>query len=208
MADEISSRELVRAIGAEFDRRGWSDPDDLALGITQAAVANDGLHAEAASGLATPSFLEANDITSSQLRAALRSVFGSRVLVEKDQSGPTYIDQSVSIGDNNTISGSINVGGNQLILNENSSPDDILNAVTVFVSAGIGRGFSSDELSLLDHLATSRSLDLVRLEDATRSGIEKAKPDPGRLAKFRDAVMSSTTSGLVVQAILAVAGSL
>ncbi len=208
MAEETGSRELVRAIGAEFDRREWSDPDDLALVITRAAVGGDELDADKASELAPSSFLSDNGIERSDLRAAIRGVFAGRVLVEEDRPGPTFIDQSVTIGDNNTINGSINAGGNQLVLTENSSPNDILNAVAEFVSAGIVHGFSPDELELLDQLAATRELDPKLLEDAARTGIERANLEPGRLAKFRDTVIGSTASGLVVQAIMAVVGSL
>jgi hypothetical protein len=73
---------------------------------------------------------------------------------------------------------------------------------------GIGSGFSPQELDLLDQLAAARNLDRQELEDAARAGIVEANPEPGRLAKFRDAVMTSAASGLAVQAILAVAQGL
>ncbi len=207
MAEEITSRELVRAIAAEFDQREWSDPDDLALALTKAAVGGGELDAGKVSELAPPSFLSINDIERSDLRAAIRAVFAGRMLVEEDRPGPTFIDQSVTIGDHNTINGSINAGGKQLVLTESSSPDDILNALTDLVSTGIGQGFSPDELELLDELAVARGLDPKQLEDAARAGIERAEPEPSRLAQFRDAIIGSTASGLAVQAIMAVVSS-
>jgi hypothetical protein len=208
MAEETSSRELVRAIGAEFDRRDWSDPDDLALAITKAAVEGSELNADRASELAATSFLSVNGIKRSDLRAAIRAAFAGRVLVEEERPGPTFIDQSVTIGDHNTISGSINAGGNQLLFTENSSAKEILDGLAEFVSTGVVHGFSADELKLLDQLAAARGLDSPRLQAAVRTGIERVNCAPGPLAKFREAVVSSTASGLAVQAILAVAGSL
>jgi hypothetical protein len=208
MADEISSRELVRAVGAEFDRRAWSDPDDLALAITQAAIAAGGLDAEVASELATPSFLEANGITPGQVCAVLRSIFEGRVLVEKDHSGPTFIDQSITIGNNNTISGPINAGGNQVVLTNNSPISEVLSALSGFVGTAMKSGFSSSEIELIDHVAEAQGISGEELEAAVRSGIEAAAPEQGQLAKFRDAVMQSAVSGVAVHAIIAAAGAL
>lgn len=208
MGEPTNSRELVRAISAEFDRRGWDDSKDLALAITTATARGGQLDASAGAEQADGPFLERNGITRATLCKALVQVFADRVFVEEDRSGPTFVDQSITIGDNNTINGSVNAGGNQLVLTENSSPTDILNALTEFVSAGIVHGFSPNELELLDQLAAAKGLDPKRLEDAVRAGMERGDPEPGRLAKFRDAVIGSTTSGLAVQAIMAVIGSL
>lgn len=204
MTEPISSRELVRLVAAEFDRQKWDDRDELALAIATQADRSGELDAQSGSELAGDQFFTANGIGRDSLRSALERVFSGRILAPEQSSGPTYIDQSVRIGDNNTINGSINAGGNQLVLTENSPPGEILSALTAFVSAGIGSGFSPQELDLLDQLAAARNLDRQELEDAARAGIDEANPEPGRLAKFRDAVMTSAASGLAVQAILAV----
>jgi hypothetical protein len=198
---------LVRVVAAEFDRRGWEDHEELALAIATQADRNGGLDASASSHLAGDRFLRDNRVNRGVLRSALEHVFSGRVLAPEQQVGPTYVDQSVKIGDNNMISGSINAGGNQIALTENSPPGEILGALTKFVSAGVEQGFSPSELELLDRLAAVHDIDPQRLEDAVRAGVS-ANPAPGRLAKFRDAVMTSAASGLAVQAIIAVVGAL
>ena len=208
MAEQIDSRELVRAVGAEFDRQGWSDPDDLALAITKAAVTAERLDPDKASELAAPSFLEVNGIDRGDLRAAVRRVFAGRVLVEEARPGPTFVDQSVTIGDNNTISGAINAGGNQLVLTNNTPASEVLSALGSFVGSAIENGFAAREVELLGQVAESSGLSQEQLEEAVRAGIEAAAPAPGRLAKFRDAVAAGATTNLVVQAIVAAAGAL
>lgn len=208
MAEPISSHELVRAVAAEFDRRGWEDRGDLALAIATQAERSGELNASGASQLADRTFFTGNGIGAEALCSALEHVFSGRIFVSEKQAGVTYIDQSVRIGDNNTITGSINAGGNQVVLTENSPPGEILDALTAFVSTSVTHGFSSKELDLLDRLAAQHDLDSQRLEDAVRAGIANADPAPGRLAKFREAVMTSTASGVAVQAITAVAGAL
>ena len=208
MAEGTSAHELVRVLGADFDRRGWSDPDDLALVVTKAAVAAQSLDPGAASELAAPSFLETNGIDREDLRAAIRGVFAERVLVEEGRPGPTLIDQSITIGDNNTISGPINAGGNQLVLTNNTPAAEVLSALGDFVGSAVESGFSPRELELLDRIAEAKGLSTEELEAAARAGIEAAAPQPGRLAKFRDSVTQSAASGLVVQAVIAAAGAL
>lgn len=208
MAEETSARELVRAIGADFDRRGWSDPDELALAVTKAAVADERLDPDEASELAARSFLEANGIERSDLRAAIRGIFAGRVLVEEGQPGLTFIDQSITIGDNNTISGAINAGGNQLVLTNNTPAAEVLSALGAFVGSALESGFTPREIELLDRVAEAKGLSAMELEDAVRAGIEAAAPEAGRLARFRDAVMQSAASGLVVQALIVAAGAL
>jgi hypothetical protein len=208
VVEPTGSRELVRAISAEFDRRGWNDPDDLALAITTATARGGELDVSSASELAGEAFLERNGITRAALRKALGDVFADRVFEKQGRAGPTFIDQSVTIGDHNTISGSINAGGNQLALSQNTPPEQLLYALGDFVASAVSDGFSPRELELLDRLLAARQLDSDQLEAAARAGLQSADPEPGRLAKFRDAVLSSATSGLAVQAILAATGAL
>jgi len=208
MAEATTSRELVRIIAAEFDLRGWSDENELALAIATQADREQALDPAAAVGLASDSFLAVNGIDADALRAALQALFSGRTFADTDGSGPTFIDQSITIGDNNTISGNINAGGNQLTLTNNTPPDELLSAFSGFVGTAASQGFSPHELQLLDRLAAALDdLDADQLESAARKGIEDAELEPARLAKFRDAVMTSTASGVAVQAIIAAAGA-
>jgi hypothetical protein len=209
MVEQMSSRQFVRALAGEFDRRGWVDKEDLALKITDAALASDELEADPASQLASDSFLQLNGISREELRAVLGSVFAGRVLVEKDYRPSTFIDNSVRIGDNNTISGTISVGGSHLTLTNNTPAPELLSAFAIFVTAATDGKFTSADLEFLDHLVQSRDdLDQEQLQAAARQGIEGADLEPGRLTAFRDAVITSASSGLAVQAILAAAGAL
>jgi hypothetical protein len=206
MAEPTTSHELVRDVAAEFDRRGWLDEDDLALKITIQAEQGGRLDPDAAAALADGAFLTANRIDHNTLRAALKAVFADRALVNRPT--PTFVDQSISIGDNNTITGSINAGGNQLIVANNAPSDQILEAFTAFTASALAHGFAPEELELLDRIAEARDINSDDLQAAAREGIENANPEPGRIAKFRDTVLASTASGLAVQAILAAAAAL
>jgi hypothetical protein len=207
VAEQTPSRELVRAVGREFDDRGWSDPDDLALAIVRVAERSGELDPKAAADLADPSFLESNGISRTTLRNAIATVFAGRTLLPEQGPAPTFVDQSVRIGDNNTISGAINAGGNQLVLTQDTPPEQLLSAIGNFVASAVDNGFAPQELQLLDRLAEDRKLPAEQLDAAVRAGIESAEAGPGRLAMFRDAVLTSATSGLVVQAIISAAGA-
>jgi hypothetical protein len=204
--EPVTSRELVRIVAADFDRRGWRDEDELALAIATQADRGQELDPAAAAGLAPESFLAANGTDANALEAALRALFSGRTFAEADRSGPTFVDQSITIGDNNTISGNVNAGGNQIGLTNNTPPAELLSALTAFTTTATSDGFSPAELELLDRLLALRDVDPQQVEAAVREGI--GEPEPGHLARFRDAVAASTTSGVAVQAILAVAGAL
>lgn len=208
MAEPISSRELVRAVAAEFDDRGWDDPEDLAVQITNATAAGDRLDPDAAAGLAPESFLERNETSRDVLRAALARLFAGRTFQEKDQPDSTYIDRSVKIGDNNTFTGNINTGEGQVVLSENSSPAELLAAVGDFVATAVERGFSPAEMELLDRLLEARQVKPGEIETAARGGLERSGADAGRLAEFRDKVLAGAATGLAVQGIMAALGLL
>jgi hypothetical protein len=191
-------------VGREFDQRGWSDPEDLALQVVRRAEQTGRLDPGDAAELAVADFLAANRISRSVLRQALAAVFSGRALQAEPSTGDTYIDQSVKIGDNTTFSGSINAGGNQLVIQQNTPPEQILSALGDLVTAGLDDGFASDELELIDRAAEAQKISSADLEAAVRVAVERAAPDPGKLAKLRDAVLTSTASGLAVKAILAV----
>jgi hypothetical protein len=204
MTEPTTASELVRAVGREFDQRGWSDPEDLALQVVRRAEQTGRLDPGDAAGLAAADFLAANGISRSALRQALAAVFSGRALQAEPSTGDTYIDQSVKIGDNTTFSGSINAGGNQMVIQQNTPPEQILSALGDLVTAGLDDSFASDELELIDRAAEAQKISLADLEAAVRVAVESAAPEPGKLAKLRDAVLTSTASGLAVKAILAV----
>lgn len=204
MAEPTTARELVRAVGREFDQRGWSDPEDLALRIVRRAEQTGRLDSGDAAGLAAADFLAANGISRSALRHALAAVFSGRALQAEPSTGDTYIDQSVKIGDNTTFSGLINAGGNKMVIQQNTPPEQILSALGDLVTAGLDDGFASDELGLIDRAAEAQKISSADLEAAVRAAVERAAPEPGTLAKLRDSVLASTASGLAVKAILAV----
>jgi hypothetical protein len=204
MTEPITASELVRAVGREFDQRGWSDPEDLALQIVRRVEQTGQFDPGDAAGLAAADFLATNGISRSALRQALAAVFSSRALKAEPSAGDTYIDQSVKIGDNTTFSGSINAGGNQIVIQQNTPPEQILSALGDLVTAGLDDSLASDELELIDRAAEAQKISLADLEAAVRVAVERAAPEPGKLAKLRDAVLTSTASGLAVKAILAV----
>ena len=111
-------------------------------------------------------------------------------------------------GDNNYVA-NVNVGERQTILAADTAREKVLEAVRALVQGGFEAPVEQDELIQLDRFVSSRSdLDLTEIESATREGIEEAKPEPGRLAKMRETVMTSAASGLLVQAIIAVTDAL
>lgn len=208
MSEPITSRELVRVIAADFDRRGWGDRDGLALAIASQAEREQRLDSSSAVARAPQSFFSENGTSAGALGAALKEIFAARTLVDADRPGPTFVDQSVTIGDNNSISGDINAGGNQVHLSNHTSPAELLSSFEKFVGIAASEGFAPRELELLDRLLAAQDLDSGDVEAAARTGIEASAAEPGRLAKFRDTVAASASSGLAVQGILAALGAL
>ena len=208
---DIGIRELTQELGKGFSRRGWEDPESLAFEIAQAARRTGSLDPKAATALANKVFLERNRIEPEDLEALIEEVFAGRNLVPPERDHPPVIENHTNTfeikGDNNYV-GQVNVGGRQTILTTETARDEVLDAIRLFVQEGIG-DLDPDELASLDRLVSSRSdLDLSEVESATREGIQEAKPDSGGLERMREAVMSSTASGLLVQAIIAVLGTL
>jgi hypothetical protein len=208
---DIGVRELTQELGESFTRRGWDDPESFAFEIAQAARRTGVLDPKAATALASKVFLERNRIGSAELEGLITEVFAGRNLVSSERDHPPVVEQHTNTiairGDNNSVA-NINAGGRQTILTAGTAKERVLEAVRSLVREGSDH-LDANELADLDRLVSSRSdLDLIEVEAAARAGLEEAKPDAGRLQKMREAVVSSTASGLLVQAIIAVIGVL
>jgi hypothetical protein len=206
--NEIGARGLLREIGNEFRRRGWEDPSDLALKITQQAQSMRKLDAGAAASLVDQTFLVENGATVALVQAALVAVFDGRSLLDPAHDQPLVTasthDTHVNIGNQNTDV-TINVGGQQVNVSVGTPRDELLKAIEAFLEEAFDGSLDDARLLALDHLMGSRKdIDQPALEAVVSRVVEKADPSPSKLAQVRNAVLTGAGSSLLVQAILAV----
>src|SRR4029077_10863462 len=157
--------------------------------VESAQAAGVALEAAAAAEGAPNSFLARNDIERAELERALEAVFAGRVLVPAERDYPSIINNTFQInGDGNVIT-NVNLGGNQYNLTSESSAAEVIDAVGDLVADGLGSGISPEALGALSsYVETRPDIDQAQIEAAAREQIEKADPDPGALARLRDAV--------------------
>jgi DNA-binding NarL/FixJ family response regulator len=203
---------LLRALGDEFQSRGWSDDSDLALKITHDAQTLRRLDANAAATLASRGFLLRNRTSRAKLRGALASVFAGRTLLDPDLDHPHTMPApqhtNITIGDGNT-GVNINVGGQQVNVTAQSSKDDVLAGVAALVRAALQGEVPATQFAQLDQLISARNdLEQKDIETVTAEIVEQAAPPPSKLTQLRNSVITSAGSGLLVQGIIAVLNSL
>jgi hypothetical protein len=208
---EIGARGLITALGDEFERRGWDDDDHLALAITRAASAARSLDATSAATLASSLYLARNNIDLATLQRAIAAVFAGMTLREPDYDetrAVADVHNSIQIsGDRNVVS-NVNLGGRVFSLSMGSPKEEVLAAVEALVGDALSSGLSADDLLAISQMIDGRQdLAGAELEQAVLGTIREVGPEPGRLAEFRDAVLTSAASGILVQAIIAAAGA-
>ena len=204
----IGARALIRELGDCFEGHGWRDDENLALAIAEQARAAGALDADAAAS-ASGSFLTRNGIDRSQLYEAIVSVFAGRHLLPAESDYPATINNSFEIhGDGNVIS-NVNLGGQQYNLTSESSADEVIGAVRALIREALDSGLSDSMLAGLGRYVESRpDIDQAQVEVATREVIAETAPEPGKLARLRDAIAASTASGLLVHGISAALGAI
>jgi hypothetical protein len=207
-ARSIGARALIRELGDCFEERGWRDEVNLALAITEQSRAVGVLDATAAAAVAPDSFLVRNGIDRSQLQEAISSVFAGRDLLPPESDYPGAINTSFEIhGDGNVVY-NVNLGGQQYNLTNECSAAEVIDAVRGLIVEALDTGLSDSTLTSLSRYVESRSdIDQAQIEAATSKAIADAGPEPGKLTRLRDAITTSTASGLLVQAISAAISS-
>lgn len=208
-ARSIGTRALIRELGDSFEEHGWRDEENLALMIAERSRAAGGLDAIGAAAAAPNSFLTRNGINRSQLQEVIRSVFAGRDLLPVESDYPVAINNSFEIhGDGNVIY-NVNLGGQQYNLTNNSSAAEVIGAVRDLIGEALNSRLSDSTLTSLDRYVESRpDIDQAQIEAATREVIAEAAPDPGKLARLRDAIATSAASGLLVHGISAAIGAI
>lgn len=208
-ARPIGARALIRELGDCFEERGWRDEENLALAIVEQSRAAGTLDATRAADAAPGSFLARNGIDRSQLHDAVGSVFAGRDLLPPESDYPAAINNSFEIhGDGNVIY-NVNLGGQQYNLTNESSAAEVIGAVRDLIGEALDSGLSDSTLTSLSRYVESRpDVDQAQIEAATREVIAEAAPEPGKLARLRDAIATSTASGLLVHGISAAIGAI
>jgi hypothetical protein len=208
-AQPIGARALIRELGDCFEARGWRDEENLALAIAEQARAAGILDAPAATAAAPGSFLTRNGIDLSQLHEAIGSVFAGRHLLPAASDYPAAINNSFEIhGDGNVVY-NVNLGGQQYNLTNESSAREVIGAIRDLIGEALDSGLSDSTLISLSRYVESRpDIDQAQIEAATREVIAEAAPESGKLVRLRDAVATSTASGLLVHGISAAIGAI
>jgi hypothetical protein len=211
MTELITARGLITEISDQFDRRGWRDVGNLALKIAQQAQRDTRLDAREAAGLANSTFLSRNQITSSELEAALRALFENRELENPSnrvsQSNVTG-DKRIEIGRGATLNNvTFNVGDQQINSSATSSKAEVEAEIALLLRRVLSGQGAIEELLGLNQVAQQRGdLSAKEVEVIAAEVIDDAEPEPSRLVQLRDRMIESAVTGVVVQGVLGAIG--
>jgi hypothetical protein len=208
--EKTTPQALLRVIVDEFEEQGWRHISGLPARIVAQCQERHALDAAAGAELADSIFLARNHTNRVSLQAALERAFANRVLTEPPVTEPN-IKQEITIqsyGDNASF-GDVTQTGQQITLNLDSPKVAVLDAVGDLVRRGLDGQLSEADLAKLAGLVEARGdIDQGEIETVAGEVVAEVEPEPGKIAKLRDAVLTGAATSLLVQGILAVVAAL
>jgi hypothetical protein len=208
--ERTTPQALLRVIVDEFEEQGWRHINGLPALIVTQCQERGALDAGEAAELADSRFLARNQTDRDSLQRTLERAFANRLLTEPTMNEPT-VKQEITIqsyGDNARF-GDVTQTGQQITLNLDSPHDAVLGAVGDLVRRGLdGRLFEPDLADLAGLVEARGDIDQGEIETVVGEVIAEVEPEPGKIAKLRDAVLTGAATSLLVQGVLAVLAAL
>lgn len=207
---KTTPQALLRVIVDEFEEQNWRHISGLPAQILAQCEERGALDASAAAELADSIFLARNQTDRARVQAALERAFANRVLIEPPVTQPNF-KQEITIKNygHNARFGDVTQTGEQVTLNLDSPKKAVLGAVGDLVHRGLDGQLSEAGLAELAGLVEARGdIDQSEIETVVSEVVAEAEPEPGKIAKLRDAVLTGAATSLLVQGILAVLATL
>jgi hypothetical protein len=207
-----SEESLQRSLASEFSRRGWSyDLDTVPAILDDVRARGEVVPARAAQ--AVPRFfLDRNSTTRDVVARAIEAAIGGKVIAPSP-SPVTIIttnDNRHQINVGGDVSNSaLQTGGQQIVAQTTSPKEDILDAVSALVVAGINGHWDIAAAADLAEIIDARddiTMDDVRSTAAEVAGASDA--ESGRLKSFLNKIAAGGLGGALSTGIVAAIGAL
>jgi hypothetical protein len=203
-----SVAEIQRRLASEFEQQGWEYDLTAGRAIAEAASRAARVDPDALARSVPSSFLVANSIDRARLARAIHRAIGDATVTSDDTERVLVFSDSrkfvLNIGDGAQISHSnFNVGGSLIDVSANGSREQVLEAVTALVAAGLSGNWDSDAAIALGQVVDSRGdIDYLEIEAAARE-VTEADPSVGRISSLMTSVAASGLGGALSTGIVA-----
>jgi hypothetical protein len=187
-------------IADEFGRQGWDY--DLSVGrelvkhVTPGAEVDPNQLAQAISA----TFLQKNHTTRDAVRSAIQQAIVGFTLVVENPAVTSLVvhgnNHSLTLGDNASISGNLNVGGTQIVIADSASKEELLDGVAALVRAGLTGELNADAARALgDVIAARNDIDIGDVESVAFEVVKIEKPTEGRVRSLMASLSTQALSG-------------
>lgn len=206
--------ELQRALAAEFERQDWPYEHDVAPALLDEIERSGATDGHALAGRVSADFLDRHGIARQQMALVLDRTLGGKT-VERERSVVTSLvindnRHAIQIGDHAQVTASaLNAGGNQLVIQANTSKHDVLAAVSALVRDGLACEWNAEAARDLNKVIDARAD--VTIEDVREIATEAARveqPESGRVKALVTKISTGAISGALGTGIVAALGAL
>lgn len=211
MADRA---ELQRRLASEFAAQGWSYEHDLAPALLDSVERGGAADGETLVRRVPADYLDRHNIAREQMVRVLDRALGDQT-IEAGSGGTTSVvindnRYSISVGAEASVSNSqLNTAGNQLVVQAETSKEDVLATAIALVRAGLTGDWNDAAARDLGEVIDSRAdIDIEDVREIVRQVVEEEKPEKARIKELVTKISTSAISSALSTGIIAALGTL
>jgi hypothetical protein len=206
--------ELQRRLAGEFSAQGWPYEHNLAPALIDSIERNGPSDGSALVRKVPTDYLDRHGIERPQMIAVLdRALGGQSVEARAGNTTSVIINDNrfaIQVGEGASVANSqLNTAGNQMVVQAESSKEDVLATAMTLVRAGLSGDWNEAAARELSELIESRSdISIEDVREMVRQVADEDKPEKGRIKAFVSEVSTSAVAGVLSTGIIAALGAL
>jgi hypothetical protein len=206
--------ELQRRLASEFSAQGWPYEHDLAPALIDSVERGGPADGQALARQVPANYLDRNGIEREQMAKVLDRALGGQAVEAGSGNTITIVSNdnrnAIQLGEGASIVNSqVNTTGNQMVVQAESSKEDVLATAMALVRAGLTGDWNEGAARDLGQIIDGR--DDITIEDVremVRQAVEEEKPEKGRIKELVTKISTSAVAGALSTGIIAALGAL
>lgn len=206
--------ELQRRLAGEFAAQGWPYDHDLGPALLDSVERGGASDGEALVRRVPADYLDRHGIAREQMVRVLDRALGGQT-IEATSAGTTSVvindnRYSITVGTGASVSNSqLNTAGNQLVVQAETSKEDVLATAMTLVRAGLTGDWNEAAARDLGEVIDSRAdIGIEDVREMVRQVVDQDKPEKGRIKELVTKISTGAISGALSTGIIAALGTL
>jgi hypothetical protein len=201
-------------LAAEFSAQGWPYEHDLAPALLDSVERGGPTNGQALVRQVPADYLDRNGIEREQMAKVLDRALGGQA-VEAGSGSTTSVvitdnRNAIQLGEGASIVNSqANTAGNQMVVQAESSKEDVLATAMALVRAGLTGDWNEAAVRDLGQIIEGRSdITIEDVREMVRQAVEEQKPEKGHIKELVTKISTSAVAGALSTGIIAALGAL